>query len=126
MRRADRQLFSVKTMTVTSLTPYTDAMNADNNDRINRVRERLELALEPETLEITDDSHKHAGHPGARTGMSHFSVLIRAECFRDCPPLQRHRVVFEALGDMMRTDIHALRIDAAPPEPQTRAGRDQS
>ena len=90
-------------------------MNTDNSDRIARVRDRLEAALQPEVLEINDDSHKHVGHPGARTGMSHFNVRIRAERFRGTSPLQRHRIVYEALGEMMQTDIHALRIDAAPP-----------
>lgn len=102
-------------MTVTRLTAYTDGMDTDQSDRISRVRERLEQTLQPAELEITDDSHKHVGHPGARSGMSHFSVRIRAECFRDVSPLARHRLVYEALGEMMETDIHALRIDAAPP-----------
>ncbi len=90
-------------------------MSKQSSERIERVRARLEQALQPVTLEITDDSHKHVGHPGARTGMSHFSVRIRAESFRETAPLVRHRIVYEALGDMMQTDIHALRIDAAPP-----------
>lgn len=94
-------------------------MDTDNSHRIARVRERLEAALQPEELEISDDSHKHVGHPGARTGMSHFSVRIRAARFSGVSPLERHRIVYEALGEMMQTDIHALRIDAAPPAQAT-------
>ena len=85
-------------------------------DRMQRIRERLKKALEPHSLELVDDSHRHVGHPGARSGMGHFKLRIRAECFRQRSPLERHRIVYEALGDMMQTDIHALNIDAAPPE----------
>ncbi len=63
-------------------------------------------------LEVTDDSHRHAGHAGARDGRGHFSVTIVSPAFAGMAPLARHRAVYAALGDMMQTDIHALAIHA--------------
>mgnify|MGYP006288403143 CR=1 FL=1 len=81
-------------------------------DRIERIRAALEAALSPETLDIVDESHLHIGHAGARTGLGHFRVHIRSDAFAGVNPLARHRMVYEALGDMMTTDIHALSIRA--------------
>ncbi|OHE86274.1 MAG: cell division protein BolA [Lysobacterales bacterium RIFOXYA1_FULL_68_6] len=75
----------------------------------------LTAALDPVALEVTDDSHKHAGHAGARTGQGHFSVHVVSEAFAGKPPLARHRLVYAALGSMMQTDIHALVIQARAP-----------
>lgn len=80
-----------------------------------RLKERLEAALRPRRLEVTDDSHLHAGHAGAADGRGHFTVLIVAEAFSGLPTLRRHRLVYEAVGDMMQTDIHALSIQALSP-----------
>ena len=85
-------------------------------DRQARIRARLTEALEPETLEIEDESHLHAGHAGARDGRGHFRVLIVARAFEGKNRLQRHRLVFDALGEMMQTDIHALAIQAYDPD----------
>lgn len=71
--------------------------------------------LAPTRLEITDDSHKHAGHAGARLGQGHFSVHVVSTAFEGKPALSRHRLVYAALGDLMRTDIHALVIRASTP-----------
>lgn len=87
-----------------------------NEERITRMRQRLEDELAPQHLAIRDDSHLHVGHAGARDGRGHFHVTIRAEAFRGKLPLERHRIVFAALDDMMKTDIHALQIDAGPPD----------
>lgn len=87
-----------------------------NEERIDRMRQRLEERLAPQELAIRDDSHLHIGHAGARDGRGHFHVTIRAEDFRGKTPLARHRLVFEVLDDMMKTDIHALQIDAGPPD----------
>ena len=84
-------------------------------DRVDRIRARLNEALTPETLEIEDESHLHAGHAGARDGRGHFRVLIVAEAFGGRTRVQRHRQVYEALGEMMQTDIHALAIQAYHP-----------
>lgn len=88
----------------------------DNSTRIEMIRERLSAALAPETIDIVDESHKHAGHAGARTGMGHFNVAIVSRAFAGKNLLQRHRMVYEALGDAMQTDIHALSIKAHTPD----------
>ncbi len=76
---------------------------------------RLRAALRPQHLDVVDDSHKHRGHAGAADGRSHFSVRVVAEAFAGLRPIARHRLVYEALGSMMATDIHALAIDARAP-----------
>lgn len=69
------------------------------------------------SVEVSDDSHKHAGHAGAREGR-HFSVRIEAEAFRGLSRLRRHRLVYDAVGPLTPQGIHALAIDAhAPGEP---------
>ena len=89
-----------------------------NPERVARIRSLLAAALAPTHLEVADESHKHAGHAGARGGQGHFSVDIVSEAFRGKLPLARHRLVYAALGGMMQTDIHALAIRArAPGEP---------
>lgn len=84
--------------------------------RVERIRERLVAALAPSELVVEDESHRHAGHAGARDGRGHFRVRIAAEAFRGQAPLARHRAVYAALGELMQTDIHALAIDARTPE----------
>ena len=86
------------------------------SDRITAIRARLEDGLAPVLLEITDDSHKHVGHEGARDGRGHFSVRIRSPKFHGMSPLARHRAVYAALAELMQTDIHALAIEARAPE----------
>ena len=66
-------------------------------------------------LNIDDDSAKHAGHAGAKDGRGHFKLNICAAEFSGLSTLQRHRLVYEVLGDMMQTDIHALSINASEP-----------
>jgi BolA family transcriptional regulator, general stress-responsive regulator len=85
---------------------------ADSGNRIATIRSRLILALDPQLLEITDESHLHAGHAGARDGRGHFHVRIVSSRFRGLSRLAQHRLVYEALGDLMTTDIHAVRISA--------------
>lgn len=86
-------------------------------DRVARIEALLTKAFAPVRLQIKDQSHLHAGHAGAQDGRGHYDVRIVAAAFADKRPLARHRMVYEALGTMMETDIHALRIDAsAPPE----------
>lgn len=89
-----------------------------NTQRIEQIRHRLEDALSPQSLAIRDDSHLHVGHAGARDGRGHFHVSIVAEAFSGKRTLARHRLVFQALGKMMDSDIHALQIDARAPEEQ--------
>ena len=87
-----------------------------NPQRVERIRALLTDALAPETIEVVDDSHKHAGHAGARGGQGHFGVDIVSAAFAGKLPLARHRLVYAALGDMMQTDIHALAIRARTPD----------
>jgi len=63
-----------------------------------------------------DDSHLHVGHVGARDGKGHFTVRIVSERFVKLRPMARHRLVYQALADMMQTDIHALSIVALAPD----------
>jgi len=82
------------------------------------MRERL-AALAPVALELVDESAAHAGHAGARpSGGSHWQLTIVSEAFRGKNAVARHRMVYEALGDLMKREIHALRIEASAPEPQ--------
>ncbi len=87
-----------------------------NPQRVARIRALLGEALQPQWLEVADDSHKHAGHAGARGGQGHFSVDIVSTAFTGKLPLARHRMVYAALGNMMQDDIHALAIRARTPD----------
>ena len=80
------------------------------------MRERL-VSLAPLSLDLRDESAQHAGHAGSRpSGGSHWQLTIVSEAFRGKSPVARHRMVYEALGDLMERDIHALRIEALAPE----------
>lgn len=79
-----------------------------------KMREKL-AALEPLRLEIADDSAKHAGHAGAKSGGGHYRLTIVSPRFAGCGTMQRHRLIYEALGPMMRGEIHALSIKALAP-----------
>jgi BolA protein len=84
--------------------------------RSELIRASLERALHPQQIDIEDESHRHVGHEGARDGRGHFRVRIVAAEFAGLPLLKRHQRVYAALGDLMRTDIHALAIDARAPD----------
>lgn len=77
---------------------------------------RLNTTFEPETLGVEDESYLHQGHEGAKDGRSHFRVLIIAEAFEGKNLIDRHRLIYAALDEMMRVDIHALAIDAWAPD----------
>ncbi|MFC3655927.1 BolA family transcriptional regulator [Xanthomonas hyacinthi] len=83
--------------------------------RVERIRAALQAVFAPQALEVEDDSHRHAGHAGARDGRGHFNVRIVSAAFAGMAPLARHRAVYAALGAMMQTDIHALSIRAEAP-----------
>ncbi|MFP7192013.1 BolA family protein [Xanthomonas hortorum] len=83
--------------------------------RVERIRTALQTALAPSELEVVDDSHRHAGHAGARDGRGHFNVRVVSAAFVGKAPLARHRAVYAAVGEMMQTDIHALSIKAFAP-----------
>ena len=86
------------------------------SERVDMIREKLTAALSPVQLDIIDESHLHAGHPGARSGGGHFNVTIVSNAFEGENLLARHRMVYDALGDAMKTDIHALSIKANTPK----------
>ena len=80
------------------------------------IRERL-ATLNPSSVDLQDESGQHAGHSGARpSGGSHWQLTIVSEAFRGKSPVARHRMVYEALGDLMKTDVHALKIEAFAPD----------
>jgi BolA protein len=78
------------------------------------ITQRLSL-LEPESLELLDESGKHVGHEGAKSGGGHYQLVIVARAFDGKPPQARHRMVYEALGPLMKKEIHALAIRAYAP-----------
>jgi BolA protein len=92
------------------------APTAAGASRVERIRTQLEQSFPGAALELIDDSHRHAGHAGARDGRGHFRLRIVAGAFAGLRPLQRHQLVYRALDELMRTDIHALSITALSPE----------
>ena len=85
----------------------------DNSERISTMKQKLEDQLSPSELLIEDESHLHAGHAGAREGKGHFRVKICSDKFQGLRILQQHRLVYDALGEMMQNDIHALSIQSS-------------
>ena len=81
-----------------------------------QIEAALRAALDPEALEVVDDSHLHVGHAGAREGR-HFSVAITSSRFQGLGRVARHRLVYDALHLLMPHGIHALAIDARTPQP---------
>ena len=77
---------------------------------------RLNSALSPTRLELIDDSQKHRGHGGYNpAGESHFSLDIESEAFAGKSRIERQRMVYKALGELMRERVHALQIRARAP-----------
>lgn len=87
-------------------------MTASN--RIALIRDRLTAALSPTLLDVIDDSHHHVGHPGAQGG-GHFTVRLACPTFENKSRVACHRMIYEALGHLMQTDIHALSIEIISP-----------
>jgi BolA protein len=92
------------------------------SDRVATIRARLEGEFHPEELEVIDESRLHIGHPGARDGRGHFRVRIVSRRFEGTNPLERHRMIYESLGDLMKTEIHALSLVALAPPAQADLG----
>lgn len=84
-------------------------------DRVDAIRSRIEQALAPQRVEIIDESHKHAGHAGAAGGGGHFAVTIVSSRFEGRSTIERHRMVYLAVTDLMPQAIHALSIQARTP-----------
>lgn len=85
------------------------------SSRVDMMRQRL-AALAPESLEIIDESHKHAGHAGSRGGGGHYALRIVSVKFAGKNTIARHRMIYFALGEMMKREIHALNIQANSPD----------
>lgn len=79
------------------------------------MREKL-AALEPESMEILDESGQHLGHAGARDGGGHYQLIIVAGAFAGQSLQARHRMIYAALGPLMQREIHALAIKAYAPQ----------
>jgi BolA protein len=84
------------------------------------IKQKLNVALTPNLLEVLDNSAAHAGHVGAKKGGGHYHVTIVSENFEDKSLVQRHQLIYQALGEMMRQDIHALGINALTPSEHTK------
>ena len=92
---------------------------SDAQDKVAGIVESMELrlaALDPDLVEIYDESAEHIGHAGAQSGGGHYQLTIVARRFDRQSLIARHRLVYEALGDMMQKEIHALAITALTPE----------
>jgi len=81
---------------------------------VEQMQQKL-AALGPESLEILDESGEHVGHAGASAGAGHFQLVIVSTKFAGKPVQQRHRMVYDALGSLMKKEIHALSIKAYAP-----------
>ena len=79
------------------------------------IEEKLQI-LEPETIALQDESAQHAGHEGARLGGGHYQLTIVSRRFSGQPQVARHRMVYSALGELMRGSIHALALRTLTPE----------
>lgn len=95
-------------------------MSADG-DRVERMREILVRAFAPLHLELRDDSARHAGHPGAASGGGHYRVLLVSAAFEGKSRLDQHRMVHEALREMLGGQIHALGLDTRAPSEWARS-----
>ncbi len=84
------------------------------------IRQLLNTEFSPQLLEIIDHSAAHAGHAGARSGGGHYHVTIVADAFTGKSMVQRHQLIYKALGDMMKKEIHALGINALSPSEETK------
>jgi BolA protein len=85
------------------------------NDTIQEMKIRL-AALDPQHLEIVDESALHAGHAGAKTGGGHYQLTLLSASFSGQNAVARHRMIYQALGDLMGGRIHALSITALAPD----------
>ena len=91
---------------------------------IEEIRQRLAI-LEPISVEIQDDSHLHAGHAGS-SGGGHFSLTIVSSQFSGKSRIMRHRAIYQALNDLIPSDIHAVSIRAYAPEENTGPNTDRT
>ncbi len=86
-----------------------------SDDRVAKIEQLLAAAFGPIEMLVKDQSHLHAGHAGARSGKGHFNVKIVSDKFAGQSRIARHRMVYDALGSFIDSDIHALSINAISP-----------
>ena len=84
-------------------------------DTLELIEQKLAV-LSPDSVELIDDSEKHAGHAGAKGGGGHFQLIIVSLAFEGKSSQARHRMIHAALGDMLKREIHALSIKAYTPD----------
>ena len=82
----------------------------------DQIHQRLMESLNAESVEIEDQSHLHAGHAGAASGGGHYDVIVISSAFNDLNTLGRHRLIYRAVDDLMKKEIHALSIQAFSPD----------
>ncbi len=82
----------------------------------DQIHKRLMENLGAESVEIEDQSHLHAGHAGAASGGGHYDVIVISSAFNDLNTLGRHRLIYRAVDDLMKKEIHALSIQAFSPD----------
>ncbi len=91
-------------------------MQASNNPRQQAILDRLTQQLAPTQLRLEDESSAHAGHVGAAGGAGHYRLVIVSAAFIGLSRMVRHRLVYDALSDLMPQQIHALSIKALSPD----------
>ncbi|MCP4953131.1 MAG: BolA family transcriptional regulator [Proteobacteria bacterium] len=82
----------------------------------DQIHQRLMENLGAESVEIEDQSHLHAGHAGAASGGGHYDVIVISSAFNNLNTLGRHRLIYRAVDDLMKKEIHALSIQAFSPD----------
>lgn len=75
------------------------------------IKDILLTKLSPKEIEVIDESHFHAGHAGAEPDKGHYRLTIKSECFNGLSLIKRHKLIYEAVGQLMQTKIHALSIN---------------
>lgn len=94
----------------------------NTEQRLEEMRSRLQTKFQPVSLEVIDEGHMHVGHEGAKDGRGHFRVRVVSAQFAGLSMMQRHRLIYGIMGQLMQTDIHALTIEATAPEDLQEAG----
>jgi BolA protein len=81
-----------------------------NSARHQKIENLLVAFFQPKSMILTDESHLHKGHEGAKSGLSHYHLTIQSDRLDGLSLIAQHRLIYQVLGDLMKTDIHALRI----------------
>lgn len=88
--------------------------NMNDTPMMAMIKQRIQQALNPSQIQIQDDSHHHRNHPGAMGG-GHYHATITSSAFEGKKPLERHRMVYQALEGLIGKEIHAIQIHAKTP-----------